>query len=180
MDVILEIKEKFERKNQILFDKKSLFLQDLIFLISEQNHKVLTLWVFDFIEEIVSYLESKYPNEERFRIALNKTKLWAQGEIKMPEAKRAILDCHAVAKELTNKEDIALCHAIGQGCGVVHTIGHTIGLPIYELTAIVYKSGIDNCKDKLIKRKKEYISKIYYYQKHYQEYKKWAKFYEKN
>ena len=75
MDVILEINEKLKRKNQILFDKKSLFLQDLIFLISEQNHKVLTLWAFDFIEEIVNYLESKYPNEERFRIALNKTKL---------------------------------------------------------------------------------------------------------
>ena len=179
MDVILEINEKLKRKNQILFDKKSLFLQDLIFLISEQNHKVLTLWAFDFIEEIVNYLESKYPNEERFRIALNKTKLWAQGEIKMPEAKRAILNCHTVAKEINNKEDIALCHAIGQGCGVVHTTGHAIGLPIYELTSIVYKYGIDNCKYKLIKRKKEYIDKIYYYQKHYQEYKKWAKFYEK-
>ena len=95
----------------------------------------------------------------------------------MPEAKRAILNCHAVAKELTNKEDIALCHAIGQACGVVHTVGHAIGLPIYELTAIVYKYGIDNCKDKLINRKKEYIDKIYYYQEHYKEYKKWAKFY---
>ena len=32
MDVILEVKQKLKRKNQILFDKKSLFLQDLIFL----------------------------------------------------------------------------------------------------------------------------------------------------
>ncbi len=177
MDVILEVKEKLKRKNQILFDKKSLFLQDLMFLISEQNHKVLTLWALDLALELVNYLEEKYPNEDRFRIALNKTKLWAQGEIKMPEAKRAILNCHAVAKELTNKEDIALCHAIGQACGVVHTVGHAIGLPIYELTAIVYKYGIDNCKDKLINRKKEYIDKIYYYQEHYKEYEKWAKFY---
>ena len=177
MDVILEVKEKLKRKNQVLFDKKSLFLQDLMFLISEQNHKVLTLWALDLALELVNYLEEKYSNEDRFRIALDKTKLWAQGEIKMPEAKRAILNCHAVAKELTNKEDIALCHAIGQACGVVHTIGHAIGLPIYELTAIVYKNGIDNCKDKLINRKKEYIDKIYYYQEHYKEYQKWAKFY---
>ena len=145
--------------------------------ISEQNHKVLTLWALDLALELVNYLEEKYSNEDRFRIALDKTKLWAQGEIKMPEAKRAILNCHAVAKELTNKEDIALCHAIGQACGVVHTVGHAIGLPIYELTAIVYKYGIDNCKDKLINRKNEYIDKIYYYQEHYKEYQKWAKFY---
>ena len=32
MDIILEVKEKLKRKNQILFDKKSPFLQDLIFL----------------------------------------------------------------------------------------------------------------------------------------------------
>ena len=180
MDVILEVKEKLKRKNQILFDKKSLFLQDLMFLISEQNHKVLTLWALDLARELVNYLEEKYPNEDRFKIALDKTRLWSQGEIKMPEAKRAILNCHAVAKELTNKEDIALCHAIGQACGVVHTVGHAIGLPIYELTAIVYKYGIYNCKDKLINRKKEYIDKIYYYQEHYKEYKKWAKFYNEN
>lgn len=167
MDVIIEVKEKLKRKHQILFDKKSLFLQDLMFLISEQNHKILTLWALDLALELVNYLEEKYPNEDRFRIALDKTKLWAQGEIKMPEAKRAILNCHAVAKELINKEAIALCH----------TIGHAIGLPIYELTAIVYKYGIDNCKDKIINRKKEYIDKIYYYQEHYKEYKKWAKFY---
>ena len=42
---------------------------------------------------------------------------------------------------------------------------------------IIFNKDIDNCRDKLIKRKKEYIDKIYYYQKHYQEYKKWAKFY---
>ncbi len=177
MDVILEVKEKLKRKNKILFDKKSLFLQDLMFLISEQNHKVLTLWSLDLALELVNYLEEKYPNEDSFRIALNKTKLWSQGEIKMPEAKKGILNCHAVAKELTNKEDISLCHAIGQACGVVHTVGHAIGLPIYELTSIVYKYGIDNCKDKLINRKKEYIDKIYYYQEHYKEYEKWAKFY---
>lgn len=177
MDVILEVKEKRKRKNQILFDKKSLFLQDLIFLINKQNHKVLTLWALDLANDLVNYLEEKYPNEDRFRICLDKAKLWAQGDIKMKEAKEAILNCHKVAKELTNKEDIALCHAICQGCSVVHTSSHTIGLPIYELTAIVYKYGIDNCKDKLIDRKKEYIDKIYYYQEHYIDYKKWAKFY---
>ena len=39
----------------------------------------------------------------------------------MPVAKKAILECHAMAKELTDIADIALCHAIGQACSVVHT-----------------------------------------------------------
>ena len=39
---------------------------------------------------------------------------WAAGRIKMPIAQKKILDCHALAKELDRKEDIAACHAIGQ------------------------------------------------------------------
>lgn len=40
MDVIIEVKEKLKRKHQILFDKKSLFLQDLMFLIKlNYGHK---------------------------------------------------------------------------------------------------------------------------------------------
>ena len=50
----------------------------------------------------------------------------------MPQAKAAILACHALAREWDSPEDIALCHAVGQGCSVVHTAGHAMGYPIYE------------------------------------------------
>ena len=45
---------------------------------------------------------------------LEAARAWAAGDIKMPLARRKILDCHAVAKELANPEAIALCHAVGQ------------------------------------------------------------------
>lgn len=68
----------------------------------------------------------------------------------MPEAKRAILACHGLAKRLTSSEDIALCH------GTVHAIG----FPIYELTSIVRKYGIDNCKEAFYKRLAEYTQRL--------------------
>ena len=46
-------------------------------------------------------------------------------------AQRKILDCHAVTKEMENKEDIAICHSIGQACAVVHTARHAIGYALY-------------------------------------------------
>lgn len=49
----------------------------------------------------------------------------------MPMARHAILQAHAVAKEMGSLEDIVLCHAIGQACGVIHTKGHAMGFPIY-------------------------------------------------
>ena len=69
------------------------------------------------------------------------------------------MDCHAFAKEIDKKEDIAICHAIGQACAVVHTAGHAIGYPIYDLTAIIYRLGIENCAQTVEKRKQDYMDR---------------------
>ncbi|MDD7718238.1 MAG: hypothetical protein PUJ11_01870 [Eubacteriaceae bacterium] len=172
-----EAAAKLKRKNQILFSKNSEYMQDLIMLLGLQSHQVLTLWAFDFASESVANLEEKYPEEKRPREALEAAKDWAAGRIKMREAQRKILDCHAFAKEIDNKEDIAICHSIGQACAVVHTAGHAIGYPIYDLTAIIYKHGIENCKDAVEQRKQEYIEKITYWNEHIYDYRgTWAKF----
>ena len=47
----------------------------------------------------------------------------------MPEAKRAILNCHSVAKEISDKEYAAPCHAIGHAGASVHVGSYVIGLP---------------------------------------------------
>ena len=177
MDWIEDVKKKVKRKNKILFSKDSEYLQDLVWLINQQNRQILVLWALDFAEEIVKKLEIKYPNENRPRNALEATKLWASGKIKIPIAKREILSCHVFAKKISNQEDIALCHAVGQACSVVHTSGHAIGLPIYELTSIVYKLGVENCADSVEKRKQEYIERLIYWKDNYQDYTgEWANF----
>lgn len=92
-------------------------------------------------------------------------------------AQRKILDCHAFAKEIDCKEDIAICHAIGQACAVVHTAGHAIGYPIYDLTSIIYRLGIENCSETVELRKQEYIEKLLYFNRHLCDYKgEWADF----
>lgn len=161
-----ELNEKYKRKNQILFSKDSVFLSDLNMIISEQNHRALALWAFDLAEQAVQSIEEKYHNEKRPRAALELSRKWAAGEIKMPLAKRAILDCHAAAKEIGDKEAAALCHAVGQACSVVHTPSHAIGFPVYDLTAIVYKYGLDGCESALINRKTDYINRLLYWSGH--------------
>ena len=63
----------------------------------------------------------------------------------MPLAKKGILSVHAMAREVASSADAALCHAVGHGCAAVHTEAHAIGLPIYELTAIVRSSDETTC-----------------------------------
>ncbi len=60
---------------------------------------------------------------------------------------------------------------------MVHTAGHAIGYPIYDLTAIIYKCGIENCKDAVEQRKQEYIEKVIYWNEHLSDYQgTWADF----
>lgn len=177
MDWLIDVAGKLKRKNAVLFSKENELIKELGLLVAGQNRRVLILWALDLAEESVSLLEQKYPEDSRPRNALEATRLWASGSIKMPLAKREILNCHAMAKELNSPEDIALCHAIGQACSVVHTSGHASGYPIYELTAIVRRHGIDNCKEHIDKRFCEYKEKLLYWQTKEKDYPgTWAKF----
>ncbi len=177
MNWVDDVSAKLKKKNQVLFAKHSEYMQDLIVLFNAQSHRVMALWAFDFAAVSIEKLEEKYPAEKRPREALAAAKDWAFGKTKMRLAQRKILACHAFAKEIDHKEDIAICHSIGQACAVVHTVGHAIGYPIYDLSAIVYKNGIENCKEAVEQRKQEYIAKIIYWNEHLGDYQgTWADF----
>ena len=81
------------------------------------------------------------------------------------------------AGEIDCEADIAMCHAIGQACSVVHVAGHTIGYPIYDLTSIIYRFGVDACTEAVELRKQEYIDIVFYWNEHLCDYKgEWAAF----
>ena len=161
-----EVKAKAKRKNQILFSKDSLLLTDLWLLIAQANRRALILWALELAEETARELAGKYPEDPRPREAIAASRAWAAGEIKMPIAKQAILNCHAMAKELADPADVARCHAVGQACSVVHTAGHALGYPMYELTAIVLELGLDNCRDAVEHRVRYYEQRLHDWAEH--------------
>ena len=177
---LAEVCAKAKRHNQILFSRDSLLLAELSRLIEQTNRRALVLWALELAEETARELAEKYPEDHRPRKAVAASGAWASGEIKMPIAKQAILNCHAMAKELTNPADIARCHAVGQACSVVHTAGHALGYPLYALTAIVLELGLDDCRDFIEQRVIYYTQRLCYwmeYEKTCQQ--KWAGFLKK-
>jgi hypothetical protein len=168
MNWLEEVRAKLKKGNNILFAQDCEFLQELTSLIQEQNHRTAVLWAFELADETVATLNERYPGETRFTDAVAASKDWAAGRVKMPVAQRAILQCHAVAKKIDSLEDIALCHAIGQACGVVHAPGHAMGFPLYELTALVRRYGIDSCKEPIEQRMDRYIERLLYWSEHYE------------
>lgn len=176
-DWLDQTRSKLKRGNVVLFAKNSPLFGELSPIIDRESHKVMVLWAFDFASQAVETLRRRYPEETRPQVALDTTRAWAAGEVKMPVAKRAILACHAFAKELDSPIDVALCHAVGQACGVVHANGHALGFPVYDLTAIVLGSGVDNCREPVERRVSEYIERITYWREHQADYKgPWAQF----
>ena len=107
---LAEVKAKAKRKNQILFSKDSLLLTDLCQLIAQANRRALILWALELAGKTTWELAEKYPEDHRPQEAIAASRAWAAGEIKMPIAKQAILNCHAMTKELNNPADIARCH----------------------------------------------------------------------
>ena len=159
---LAEVCAKAKRHNQILFSKDSLLLDNLLHLIGQANRRTLILWALELAEETARELAEKYPEDHRPREAIAASRAWTAGEIKMPIAKQAILNCHAMAKELTNPADIARCHAVGQACSVVHTAGHALGYPMYKLTAIALEHGLEDCRDTVEQRVMYYEQQLRY------------------
>ena len=168
---------KIKKRNKILFSRDSECLKDLIKLIQLQNHRTLVMWALDCSKTSLEYFEAKYPDERRLRICLELCEDWSRGKIKMPAAKRAILDSHAVAKEINDEEYGALCHAIGHAGATVHVETHAVGLLMYELTSIVLKYGKENYSKPVSDKINFYYDRLLYWQEKTDKLElKWADF----
>ena len=163
MDWLTEAERRLRRGNRILFTRESPLLQDLLLVMEGTDRRPLVRWALEQAGRAADALAKRYPADDRPARALAAGARWAAGEIKMPEARRAILACHAMAHAVDCPADSALCHAVGQACSVVHTKGHAAGLPAYELTAIVLEYGLTRCRGPVEARKQEYMERLLYW-----------------
>lgn len=164
MTMFADVEQKLKKKNTVLFSRESECLQELRGLIERQKHRALVLWALDCAQIPLAQFEEAYPDERRPRTALELCEAWSRGKIKMPAAKRAILDAHAVAKEIDDRVCGALCHAIGHAGATVHVETHALGLPFYELTALVLKFGTGGYRKPVCEKIDYYCQRLLYWQ----------------
>ena len=159
-----DVEQKLKKKNKILFSRDSECLQGLKMLIKQQKHRTLVMWALDCAKVPLAQVEEKYPHELRPRMTLELCEAWSRGKIKMPAAKRAILDVHAVAKEIDDSVYGALCHAVGHAGATVHVETHALGLTFYELTSLVLKFGKDEYQKQVYEKINYYCQHLIYWQ----------------
>lgn len=161
-----DVDARLKKGNRILFSRESPCLQPLAALMQRQPRRVLVLWALDCARQDLERFEEIHPQETRPRACLDTSKAWARGRVKMPAARRAILDAHAAAKDFTDPEAAALCHAIGHAGATVHTGGHAIGLSIYALTALVRRHGSQAYREPVSRRIAHYEERLRYWEAH--------------
>lgn len=175
--MFIDVEWRLKNSNSILFSRDSECLKELKRLIEQQKHRTLVLWALDCAKLPLARFEEKYLHEQRPRAALELCEAWSKGKAKMPVAKRAILDAHAVAKEINDPEYGALCHAVGHAGATVHVETHALGLPFYELTAVVIRHGKDGYPERVIEKIDYYMGRLLYWQENVDRfYCEWAGF----
>ncbi len=124
---------------KLLFNRESECLQPLRSLIEMQKHRTLAMWAVECAEPVLTLFEMRVPGDMRPRQAIEAAQKWMRGEIKMPEAKRAIHAAHNAATQAEGDPvACAAARAMGHAAATVHVETHALGLVFYGLTAMVY------------------------------------------
>lgn len=128
------------RLRKMLSNWEASYIQSLMKLIETQSKATLAIWAVDYSEQVILPLWSKhYPDDQRPQNALDAAREWLLGAIKLPQAKMAILECHAAAREADgNPIAQASARAIGQCASTIHSARHCIGLAFYGALAVAY------------------------------------------
>ena len=128
------------KTRKMLSDWDAPYIQAIVKLIETQSKTTLANWSVDYAgQRLLPIFEAGYPGDMRPRQALIAARAWLSETIKLPQAKAAILACHAAAREAeTNPAAQAAARAIGQSASTIHSATHCIGLAAYGALAVAY------------------------------------------
>ncbi len=161
-----DVEERIEHKNKILFTPSSECIEELVNSLTKESRRVLIMWALECANSTLERFTILFPHDRRPTESLHQSLRWARGEIKMKEAKRAILACHRIAKETGYCEASSLVHAIGHASSTVHVGEHAIGFIVYDLTAIIQQCRYKNYEAAVHEKIIYYTHSLVYWKKH--------------
>ena len=125
---------------KMLTDLEAPAIQALLQLIETQSKATLANWAINYSEQVLMPIwEKNFPGDNRPKKALAAGRQWLSGTIKLPEAKKQILECHGAARDAVSKPSAqAAARAIGQSASTIHSARHCIGLALYGALATAY------------------------------------------
>lgn len=116
--------------------------------VNEQDHRALALWAADCSERVIGYFNQSSPNDNRPRQAIEASRAWARGEIKVGPARSASVAAHAAARQAEEESARAAARSAGHAVATAHMFQHARHAADYALKAISYAEGNANKTDR--------------------------------
>ena len=108
--------------------------------LTDSDHRLLALWAAACAEHVLHLFESVQPKDPGPRLAIEKIRAWARGEVKMSLARAAGGHAMAAARELNGPARHA-AFAAGQAAVVAHVAAHDLGAAAYAIKAARAAAG---------------------------------------
>jgi hypothetical protein len=102
--------------------------------LTDSDHRLLALWAATCAEHVLHLFELVQPSDPRPRQAIEQTRAWARGDIKMSQSRAAGGHAMAAARELSGAARHAAFSA-GQAAVVAHVAAHELGSAAYAIKA---------------------------------------------
>ena len=102
--------------------------------LTDADHQLLALWAAACAEHVLHLFEAVQPSDPRPRQAIEQTRAWARGEIKMSQSRTAAGHAQAAARDLSGAARHA-AYAAGQAAAVAHVAAHELGAAAYAIKA---------------------------------------------
>lgn len=100
----------------------------------DSDHRQLALWAASCAEHVLALFESARPEDRRPRLAIERCRAWAHGEIQMTQARTAAGHAMAAARDLSGAARHA-AYSAGQAAAVAHVAAHELGAAAYAIKA---------------------------------------------
>lgn len=102
--------------------------------LTDSDHQLLASWAAACAEHVLHLFESVKPLDSRPRQAIEQSRAWARGEIKMSLSRTAAGHAQAAARDLSGAARHA-AYAAGQAAAVAHVATHELGAAAYAIKA---------------------------------------------
>lgn len=126
--------------------------------LTDLDHQLLALWAAACAEHVLHLFESVQPADPRPRQAIEQTRAWVRGAIKMSQARAAGGHAMAAARALSGARSKGSClgarhaaYAAGQAAVVAHVAAHELGAAAYAIKAVraAAAKGEEECAGRL-------------------------------
>lgn len=103
-------------------------------MLTDADHRLLALWAATCAEHVLPLFKAAQPADPRPRQAIEATRAWTRGELKMMEARALGGHAMGAARDLRGAARFA-AYAAGQAAVVAHVAAHELGAAAYAIKA---------------------------------------------